>query len=83
LGKGEEVMICKRCGSDCPERPEGYCLHCLVGTDIEKALSDKVGKPITLSQAGVDEGFPDWQKPSRKSKLQSRIDRQLELADGM
>lgn len=65
-------MICKRCGSGCPERPEGYCFHCLVTTDLEQALSEKVGKPITLSEAGVQEGFPDWQKPSRKDRRNSK-----------
>ena len=53
-------MICKRCGSSCPQRDSGYCLHCQVATEIEKAL----GK--TLKEAGIGEGFPGWRKPMRK-----------------
>ncbi len=52
-------MICNRCGSHCPQRDEGYCLHCLIGTGMEKAL----GK--SLKETGIDEGFPDWQKPTK------------------
>lgn len=52
-------MICKRCGTRCPKRETGYCFHCIVATDLEKALSEKAGRPITLAQVGIDEGFPD------------------------
>jgi len=52
-------MICKRCGSRCPPHEGGYCFHCLVSTDLEKAL----GK--SLKDAGIAEGFPDWEKPRR------------------
>jgi len=62
-------MKCKRCGGDCPERPEGYCLHCLVATDLEKAL----GK--TLKEAGVEEGFPDWQEPKIATRSKRRSNR--------
>ena len=55
-------MICKRCGSSCPLREGGYCFHCKVGTDLEKRL----GK--SLKDAGVDEGFPDWQKPTKADR---------------
>ena len=54
-------MVCKRCGSECPERPEGYCFHCLVG--IESGLIDK---ETNLPRKGVREGFTDWRKPSHK-----------------
>jgi len=53
-------MICKRCGTDCPEREEGYCLHCLVAVNLEKLM----GK--SLKDMGVKEGFPDWKKPNRR-----------------
>jgi len=61
-------MICKRCGTKCPERESGYCFHCLVSTDLEKALSEKAGKPVTLAEVGIIEGFPDHSnKRIRKS----------------
>lgn len=53
-------MICKRCGSECPERPEGYCFHCLVGLGC-----GLIDKKTNLPIKGVGEGFPDWQKPKR------------------
>ena len=60
-------MICKRCGSECPQRPEGYCFHCLVGTGIEEAL----GK--SLKELGIGEGFPNWSKPKQKKlKLEEK-----------
>ena len=57
-------MICKRCGSECPERPEGYCFHCLVGLGV--GLVDKRTSKLVK---GVKEGFPDWQAPRRKKLL--------------
>lgn len=54
-------MICKRCGSECPERESGYCFHCQVG--LESGLIDK---ETNLPHKGVQEGFPDWQKPKRR-----------------
>lgn len=51
-------MICGRCGSECSERPSGYCLHCQIAVDLEEALG------VPLAQAGVQEGFPDYKKPS-------------------
>ena len=53
-------MWCKRCGSECPERPEGYCFHCLVAVGIDKATGGKI------TDETVKEGFPDWQKPQGK-----------------
>ena len=53
-------MICKRCGSECPERQEGYCLHCIVAIDIDKATGGKI------SDGTIGEGFPDWQKPKQE-----------------
>jgi len=50
-------MICKRCGSECPERPEGLCFHCVVAVFIDNATGGK------LSDGTIKEGFPDWQKP--------------------
>ena len=61
-------MICKRCGSACPERKEGYCFHCLVATDIESALSEKAGVPVSLKEVGIGEGFPNWEKPTAKNQ---------------
>jgi hypothetical protein len=63
------MMICKRCGTRCPPKKEGYCFHCLVATDIERALSEKAGEDITLTQAGVIEGFPDWEKPKKADRF--------------
>ena len=63
------MMICKRCGTRCPPRESGLCFHCQVTNDLERALSREVGKPITLAEAGVDEGFPDWGKPQKGDKL--------------
>ena len=53
------MMICNRCGSRCPPRESGYCLHCQIAVDIEEGI----GK--SLKEAGVDEGFPDWEKPKK------------------
>lgn len=50
-------MICKRCGSECPERPERLCFHCVVAVFIDTATGGK------LSDGTIKEGFPDWQKP--------------------
>lgn len=55
-------MICKRCGSECSERESGYCLHCQIATDLE-ATSGK-----TIEAMGIQEGFPDWQKPKSKPR---------------
>ena len=46
-------MICKRCGRDCPERPEGYCLHCKIAVDIDEATGGKI------SDGTIKEGFTD------------------------
>lgn len=62
-------MICKRCNTKCPERPEGYCFHCLIATDMEKALSEKAGRPITLAEAGVVEGFPEHSNKKITKKM--------------
>lgn len=62
-------MICKRCGSECPERPEGLCFHCIVAIALEKGLSEKAGHPVILLQAGVVEGFPDWTAPTRQAMM--------------
>jgi len=48
-------MICKRCGSDCPESPDGYCFHCHVG--IEVGLVDSA---TMIPVKGIQEGFPDF-----------------------
>ena len=53
-------MICKRCGTGGVQRESGYCLHCQIAVDLESAS----GK--TIKEMGVDEGFPDWQKPTKK-----------------
>ncbi len=53
-------MICKRCGTGGFSREGGYCLHCQLAIDIETSIG------TTLEKAGVDEGFPDWQKPTKK-----------------
>lgn len=64
-------MICGRCGSECPYRAEGHCLHCLVG--LECGLVDK---ETNLPVKGVGEGFPDWLKPTRKSiRQQEQVNR--------
>ena len=54
---GTDKMICKRCGTGGFARDGNYCLHCQIAVDIEEAIGKK------LADAGVDEGFPDWQKP--------------------
>lgn len=58
-------MICKRCGSECPERKEGYCFHCLVG--LETGLIDKkTQQPVK----GVREGFPHYQIPKKEAGVE-------------
>lgn len=57
------MMICKRCGTRCPPRPEGLCFHCMVAEFIDKATNGKV------SDGTIKEGFPDWEKPKRADKL--------------
>ena len=64
-------MICKRCGTGGVTRVEGFCLHCQIAVDIEKELG------CTLAEAGVDEGFPDWQKPTYKELAESNQGRLL------
>jgi len=71
-------MICKRCGTKCPEREHGYCFHCQIATDMEKALSEKAGRPITLAEAGVIEGFPEHSN-KRIRKHQWNIQQQKRL----
>lgn len=66
-------MICKRCGSGCPERVEGYCFHCLVAVFIDEATGGKI------IDGTIAEGFPHWQKPSRKDKKQSELGGQMGL----
>ncbi len=56
-------MICKRCGSGCPNKPGGYCFHCLVGLGL-----GLVNKETNLPIEGVKEGFPDWEKPTKKDR---------------
>ena len=55
-------MICERCGTGDFRREGGYCLHCQLAIAIEVALG------TTLEKAGVDEGFPDWKKPTQKDR---------------
>lgn len=64
-------MICKRCGSKCPHRPEGYCFHCLVAVKMEQAI----GMP--LAEAGIDEGFPEWKKPTKRDYKEQEQERLL------
>ena len=67
-------MICKRCGSECPKGPEGYCLHCLVAVGIDKATDDAISKGV------IGEGFPNWRNPNPLTEysieeLEAEIDR--------
>lgn len=59
-------MICKRCGSGSPDRPDGLCFHCTISVELENALSEQAGKPVTLKEAGIQEGFPEWRKPTKR-----------------
>jgi len=59
-------MICKRCNSKCPQRDSGYCLHCQIATDLEA----KLGKP--LAEAGIREGFPDWEPPTKSDHIKKK-----------
>ena len=61
-GEDGAMMICSRCGTRCPPRPDGLCFHCHVAEGIEKAI----GKP--LAEAGISEGFPDYHKPKKGDK---------------
>lgn len=65
------MMICKRCGTRCPERPHGYCFHCQIAVNLETALSVRAGKPMTLKDAGIKEGFPDYEKPHKGDRYDS------------
>jgi len=58
-------VVCKRCGSACPERETGYCLHC------QLAVGLRLGKPdspeiVDDLRGKVFEGYPDWEKPVNK-----------------
>ena len=53
------MMICRRCGTRCPDRVEGLCLHCVVAKDIDEATGGGV------TDGRVKEGFPEWEKPRR------------------
>jgi len=63
------MMICKRCGTRYHFTESGLCFHCEVATNLENAISEVKGKPVTLVEAGVSEGFPDWEKPRKDDKL--------------
>jgi hypothetical protein len=66
------MMICNRCGTRCPPSDSGLCFHCQVGHELQQAISQKAGKAITLAEAGIREGFPDWQKPKKRDKHRLR-----------
>lgn len=67
-------MICQRCGShyehDRESRP-GYCFHCIVALDIDEATGGAISKGF------IAEGFPEWQKPTKKDYAQERQARML------
>lgn len=57
-------MICKRCGSECPQRKEGLCFHCIVAVLIDNATDG------AISDGRIREGLPDWEKPIVKDKFE-------------
>ena len=58
-------MICKRCGSACPERTGGYCFHCLVAVEIMQLPKELSYNPDDYP---VKEGFPEWVKPTKQNQ---------------
>jgi len=61
-------MICKRCGTGGVNPEREYCLHCRIAVDLEKAIGKSIG------EMGIDEGFPDWMKPTRKEVTNEQLD---------